>query len=327
MKIEFHIDKLDGFLQSIGNQLGVDIVNNRFQIPADQGDGCFIQMQLSEDILITCYELLLNEQTTIVRKKSNNDNIIPIIFWLSDSGVKQALNSINKEIGKGTPNGIFLPANAIETKYTFPKNVLVRNVTVFIHKQWLQENINRKDDYLNNVILSSKNYFLFEEISYDMNEALLQIEDALKNNINHTLARINLYANTLRLINLLFDKVLIRSKDRQMVNITPRDIQHLFKVKSILLREYISIPSTEYLAKQCGMNKRKLQRLFKQVFGKSIYQFAVSVKMSEAKKMLRTKKYTVSEVGFNVGYTNLSHFTEKFKEYYNITPKTFLKKL
>ncbi|MBU2554928.1 MAG: helix-turn-helix transcriptional regulator [Bacteroidetes bacterium] len=327
MKIEFCIDKLDSFLQSIANQLGLDIDNNSFQIPSDQGKGYFTQIQFSKDILITYYELLLKEESTIIRKKSDNDNIIPIIFWLSNSGIMQELDSANKEIGKDTPNGIFLPANSFETKYTFPKDVMVRNITVFIHKQWLQENIKKQNDYINNVILSSTSFFLFEEISYSINEILMQIVHTLKNNMDHTLAKINLYSNTLHLINLLFEKILIRSKDRQMVNINPQDIHLLFKVKSILLREYISIPSTDYLAKECGINKRKLQRLFKQVFGKSIYQFAVSVKMSEAKKMLSTKNYTVSEVGFIVGYSNLSHFTDKFKNHYAITPKLFLMSL
>jgi len=324
MKIEFCIDKLDSFLQSIANQLGLEIENNSFQIPSAQGEGYFTQMQLSEDILITYYELLLKEESTIIRKKSDNNNIIPIIFWLSNSGIMQELDSANKEIGKDTPNGIFMPANSFETKYTFPKNVLVRNITVFIHKQWLRDNIKQQNDYINNVILSPTKFFLFEEITYSMNEFLLQIVHTLKNDMHHTLAKMNLYSNTLQLICLLFEKILNRSKDRQMVNINPQDIQQLFKVKSILLQEYISIPSNAMLAKECGINERKLQRLFRQVFGKSIYQYAMEVKMNEAKKMLMTKKYSVSEVGYSVGYSNLSHFIEKFKEHFGITPKSFL---
>ncbi|MFW6224053.1 MAG: helix-turn-helix domain-containing protein [Bacteroidota bacterium] len=43
------------------------------------------------------------------------------------------------------------------------------------------------------------------------------------------------------------------------------------------------------------MNQRKLQKLFKQVFGKSIYQFALTLKMQKARNLLQTKKYPVSE--------------------------------
>ena len=327
MKIEFCINKLDSFLPEIAGQLGVEIKNCGFQIPPGQGEGYFSQIQFNDNILITYYELLLNEESTIIRKKSENNDIIPIIFWLSNSGIKQELHSEKKEIGRDTPNGIFLPANSIETKYTFPKGVQVRNITVFIEKNWLRQNVREQNNYLNNVILSSSKYFLFEDISYKMSEVIMQMEETLKNKMNHPLAKINLYANTLNLIHLFFEKILSRPTGKRVLNITPQDIQRLFKVKAILIREYISIPSTGYLAKECGINERKLQRLFKQVFGKGIYQFAMAVKMNEAKKMLITKNYNVSEVGYMVGYSNLSHFTEKFKEYFGITPKSFLSSL
>ncbi len=324
MKIEFCINKIDSFLPEIASQLGVEIENRGFNIPPDHGEGFFSQIQFSDNILITYYELLLNEPTTIIRKKSANINIIPIIFWLSNSGIKQELNTEKKEIGKDSPNGIFLPANSIETKYTFPKGVLVKNITLFIDKNWLQENILEQNNYLNNVILSSSDFFLFEDISYKMSEVLSQMEKTIKNKMNHPLSKIHLYANTLSLIHLLFEKILNRPVNSQIVKITPHDIKQLFKVKDILIQEYISIPKTVSLAKESGISERKLQRLFKQVFGISIYQFAMNIKMNEARKMLSTKKYSVSEVGYMVGYSNLSHFTEKFKEYFGITPKSFL---
>lgn len=189
MKIKFCIEKLDSFLPEIAGQLGLEIENSGFQIPANQGKGFFFQMQFSDDILITYYELLLKEESTIIRKKSENNNIIPIIFWLSNSGIKQELNSEYKKIGKDTPNGIFLPANSTETTYTFPKGIGVKNITIFIKKDWLRNNIKEQNNYLDNVILSASKFFLFEDISFKMSEVLTQIEDTLKNNMNHPLQK------------------------------------------------------------------------------------------------------------------------------------------
>ena len=118
-----------------------------------------------------------------------------------------------------------------------------------------------------------------------------------------------------------------RPLDKQIVNISPPDIERAFIVKGIIMNNYINIPSTEYLANESGMNTRKMQKIFKQIFGQSIYQYALSIKMREAKKKLQSKKYNISEVGYMVGYTNLSHFAEKFKKYYGTTPKSFLSSL
>ena len=324
MKIEFCIHEIDSFLLEIAGQLGLEIENNGFTIPPEQGKGYFKQIELSKNITISYYELLLHETCTIIRKKSDNDSIVPIVFWMSDKGIRQELNSENKEIGKDTPHGIFLPANSIETTYTFPKNVPVKSFTILINKEWLRENTKNQNNYLSNVILSSKSYFLFEEISYEMSELLTLTENCLIDESKDAIARIKLYANTLQLIGMCFEKILQRPLSKQLINMSQHDVQALFKLKAILLKNYINIPSTDELAKECGINKRKLQRLFKQVFGKSIYQFAIEVKMIEAKKMLSTKKYSVSEVGYTVGYSNLSHFTEKFKAHFGISPRSFV---
>lgn len=325
MKIEFCIKNIDSFLPEIANQLGLTIENNAFHIPEEQGKGYFSQLQFNKDILITYYQLLLNEPTTVVRNKSDNENIVPIICWLTNSGIVQEIESEQKELGKNSPNGIFLPANSTETKYTFPSGVLVKNMTLFVTKSWLLENIDKQNNYLSNVILASSRYFLFEEMNYEMNECLMHMEDTLLNHREHPLSKIQLYGDTLKLLHLFLEKIVDRPVQTQMLSISPRDIQGLFKVKKILTDEFASIPSTDHLAKECGINQRKLQRLFKQVFGKSIYQFAVSIKMKEARKMLLTKNYNVSEVGYLVGYSNLSHFSEMYREFFGISPKSFLK--
>ena len=323
MRIEFCINELDSFLPEIAKQLGMAIKDDSFRIPASQGEGGFLQVKFSNELLLTYYDLRLNDNSIIIRKKGQNENIIPIIFWLSGKGIKQELDSEQKEIGKDTPNGAFLPSNSLETSYTFPKEIPIRNITVFVKKDWLRELVTGHGNFLDRTILSSANFFLYEEISFKMSEVLAEMENTLRNNLDSPLTTLSLYAKTLQLLLLLLEKIEKRPIEKQVVNINPTDVRVLFQVKAVVAQEYVSIPSTSMLAKECGMGERKLQRLFKQVFGKSIYQFGIEIKMAEAKKLLLSKKYSVSEVGYKVGYTNLSHFTEKFKEHFGITPKSF----
>lgn len=326
MKIEFSIDKLDGFLPTIARQLGLKAQQGRFEIPIQYGRGHFNQLQFNDSMLITYYDLLLNEESTIHRKKSDNASIIPIIFWLSDNGIHQEIEAESKEIGSGTPDGIFMPSNCMETTYTFPKAVPIKNITVFVTKEWLQENMVGQNDFLNKVIFSNKRFFLFEEVDYQLNSVLMTIEGTFKSDMDHTLSKIKLYAETIGLIHLFFDK-LIRRSLRPINSVKPQDIKILFEVKANLVKNLSSIPSTSKLAKAGGINERKLQRLFKHVFGKSIYQYAIDMRMKEAKKLLATKAYSVAEVGYLVGYSNLSHFSDMFNKHHKIRPKIFLKSL
>lgn len=51
----------------------------------------------------------------------------------------------------------------------------------------------------------------------------------------------------------------------------------------------------------------------------------LNVRMKLAAEKLATGKYTVSEVAYDVGYSDPSYFSKVFKSTYNIAPANYLK--
>ena len=49
--------------------------------------------------------------------------------------------------------------------------------------------------------------------------------------------------------------------------------------------------------------------------------------MQQAAKLLKEKRLSISEVAYAVGYSNLSHFSNTFKELFGETPKEYTQKL
>lgn len=45
--------------------------------------------------------------------------------------------------------------------------------------------------------------------------------------------------------------------------------------------------------------------------------------MKEAERLLKENKLTVSEVGYQMGYSNLSHFTRVFEKHMGMKPKKY----
>lgn len=86
----------------------------------------------------------------------------------------------------------------------------------------------------------------------------------------------------------------------------------------------IKIPA---LAVEFGMGQSKMTKLFKQVFNRTMYQYVQKAKIMKAKDLLNSKKYNVSEAGYMVGYSNMTHFAEAFKKYYKVNPSEYLKDL
>jgi len=113
--------------------------------------------------------------------------------------------------------------------------------------------------------------------------------------------------------------------EEHIYDLNSKDIDSLYQAKEILLADLSDAPSIDSLALTAGMSASKLKRLFKQVFGKSIFSYYQDFRMQEAARLLRNEKLAVSEVGYRLGFTNLSHFTRVFKEHIGVNPKRYTK--
>ena len=68
------------------------------------------------------------------------------------------------------------------------------------------------------------------------------------------------------------------------------------------------------------MSESKFNKIFKAIYGDSYFSYLREQRLIMAKEMLQSKKFSVSEVGFQVGYSNLSKFSKSFKDQFGILP-------
>lgn len=111
--------------------------------------------------------------------------------------------------------------------------------------------------------------------------------------------------------------------EKQLYALNSRDIQAIYKVKEQMLEHLVTPPLINELAVCAGMSPSKLKRLFKQIFGNSIFSYYQDFRMKEAARLLKEEKLSVSEVGYQMGFTNLSHFSRVFNEHLGMKPKQF----
>ena len=96
------------------------------------------------------------------------------------------------------------------------------------------------------------------------------------------------------------------------------------RAKEIIIEEMINPPSLGELAKQVGLNIKKLKN-FKEFYGVPVFTFLLNYKMELAKKLLQEHKLNVNEIALQLGYSTSSHFIAAFKRKFKITPKQFAK--
>ena len=64
-------------------------------------------------------------------------------------------------------------------------------------------------------------------------------------------------------------------------------------------------------------------RLFKKSTGITPYQYFIKCRIDRAKVLLKERKMSISDVAFEVGFSNQSHFTKHFKRLVGTTPKVY----
>ena len=103
---------------------------------------------------------------------------------------------------------------------------------------------------------------------------------------------------------------------------TASKIKH---AKQLIIKKMNNPPSLPDLAKEVGLNIKKLKTDFKEFYGVPVFTFLLNYKMELAKKLLLEQKLNVNEIASNLGYSASSHFIAAFKRKYGITPKQFAK--
>lgn len=76
--------------------------------------------------------------------------------------------------------------------------------------------------------------------------------------------------------------------------------------------------SPDNLARATAMSKTKFKSKFKEILGTTAYQYYLNVKMEKAKSLLENCSIPITELGFK----SVSHFSQAFKKYFGLSPKS-----
>jgi AraC family transcriptional regulator len=78
------------------------------------------------------------------------------------------------------------------------------------------------------------------------------------------------------------------------------------------------------LAESYGVSKFYMHKIFKEIFGRNIYESINSIRLQKASNLLLINKYsTISEVAQACGYSSQTSFIRSFKERFSMTPKVW----
>lgn len=115
------------------------------------------------------------------------------------------------------------------------------------------------------------------------------------------------------------------SPGRQVV-LRKYDLEKIIEARDVLIHDFQNSPTIEELAKKVGINQQKLKMGFKEVFETTINKYLRNERLDQA-SLLLLQGYSVRDASTEVGYSNQSHFAERFREKYGVLPKDYLKNI
>lgn len=104
---------------------------------------------------------------------------------------------------------------------------------------------------------------------------------------------------------------------------TPSEEEKIRTAKDILIHSCQSPPSLFEMAKSVGLTHTRLNRGFRKLFGKTVFQYLRDYRLQKARTLLLETELSVTDIAHEFGFSDNSHFSRQFFKTYGIQPSVF----
>jgi AraC-like DNA-binding protein len=309
-------DTGSGIILQVAQALGATVRGRFIDIPADKGGGYITGFAWGSELRMMVrhyhlHEAVLVERTDLVERPEE------VVFLLRGilPPVAQSASPVLTESAS-----VLICPHAASSVIDMPANTHFNSVTIAVSRSYLRQLFGELDHPLVVSLLAANNPFLFET---GVSPAMLQpASDLLRPPVPESLASSYCRLKCEELLCHAVALLLLREAIPPS-NVHLDDLKAIYTIKVRLQSSLREAPAIAALAKEAKMSEPKLRKLFRQTFGKSVFDYYQTLRMQEAARLLKEQHLTVSEVGYQVGFTNLSHFARIFKQHLGLKPKKY----
>src|SRR5690606_13016402 len=324
MTFEFSVHPSFNFLESFAQKLQVPVGKYSLSIPPALGQGYVRKIDLEADLKFVLHHYTLTEPFHLRRLPSpGNNDLVSIIFNSHEipldpsAGKEEAIRFI-----KAHGAAIQVASSSIGTESFFPPGAEIFFGVIGVTPGALAGlvGIASPNSLLRAILSGGTPFFSHESMFPEAQRVLKQLAVLPEDS---PLAALQYRIKVLELLYLLFERLLRRETAPQSaVNI--QDLEKLYQIKSAISQDLSIPPRLPELARSVQMSETKMKQLFRQVFGNTIYNYYQQLRLEQAAFLLKQGRYTVSEVGYQLGFSNLSHFGRLFEKHYGLKPKKYV---
>jgi AraC-like DNA-binding protein len=306
------------WLKYMASELDAIIHEHAFSFDNQHGKGSIRNTLVEEGLILSRVELSLNHDLVIERKAS----ITPLMMlqlYLPDHGWELEVKQMNYIVDRRLSNGIFLSTSRFPATLRIPAGIQFNYLAFVMEKEWLSSNLLLEDEGF----LSEQG---FSKALFYLTHSNLEIIQQAKILFHQTstspyLPDLGIRSASLSLLDVSIERFRQHRSHQPYARINQQDADALISLcEEIVNKLRERIPTLTETSAKANMSESKFNKLFKAIYGDSYFRYIREQRLIMAKEMLLSKQYSVSEAGFQVGYSNLSKFSKSFKEQFGILP-------
>lgn len=295
------------------------IKNGKLIFPESFGKGYGKNHDLGPMIKMMVYEFELAKPMTMKRAGENGGKEF-ISFSFRNIFQNDATSRHSGIVPSLLPS-VQVSSGNIDLEIMIPAGIKQNALVIVTHVTLLKELLheNPKNKLLQTILSGDKPYLYDQFVSPQISKAAAGI---FEGNVPKQLSRFYLKIKAQEMLYLFFAELLKR-ENIAGYPLNRTDVDTIYKLRDLVLSDLSIPPNLTKLKAFANMSESKMNRLFKQIFGDSIYNYYQSVRMKEAAYLLKEEKLSVSETGYRLGFSNLSHFTRLFETHTGMKPKKY----
>ncbi|QJD79072.1 helix-turn-helix transcriptional regulator [Spirosoma rhododendri] len=322
MLFEFVSSPHFNFLTSFGQQFDIPVQGDTLVIPPSLGTGTIRKIDLGPEFKLLIHQYTLNDELILKRLPSEQPyDLISIIFHVNDVPARLSTPGSDVVLSRTTEFAVQIASADLTSTIHFPAHVPISYTVVGLSSATLREllQIDAPSPVLQSMLNRVPGFLVYERLDADVLTSLRQLTD---NQREDELTSFFYRIKVQELVYQVIDRLLRRDAGQHQP-VVPADTDRLFSVRTAILTDLAAPPRLPQLARMVGMSQTRLKDLFRQVFGTSIYAYFQQARIEEAALLLRQRKHSVAEVGYRLGFENMSHFSRLFQKHKGIAPKKY----
>jgi AraC-like DNA-binding protein len=222
-------------------------------------------------------------------------------------------------------SAVFLGSTKFDWMFLSTKGTRVKGVNILFSKEWLEQflEVESVGDMIKKYLSLKMSAFNYEPMDMEYKRILGEI---VQTGVDPSFETLVIQNRVMLLLERFFTRIYYKMSDMHFsVKVSNEDINRLKLIEKELVKDFSAEPpGINRLARLAAMSPSKLKNSFKEIYGLPVYQYYQKHRMNKAKAMLLSRKYSVREVGMEVGYSNLSNFAKAFKKSFDQLPSDLL---